>query len=216
MTWECRISWRVAVFATAMGMLPGVVRGEAGDDVLRIARSFKDGGGYEWRDSTGVPESIEFAGATILARQPKGTYCSGFTFAVAMRTAVDRGLLRGKSVDAVRKFQKEWYGSTPESAERQCALAMETLGVGREVKRLADARPGDFVQLWRTNKSGHSVVLVALERQGDRIFGLRYRSSQKSTDGIGDRVEYFADAEGREGKLDRKRIYVARLNKDRD
>jgi hypothetical protein len=62
------------------------------------------------------------------------------------------------------------------------------------------------------NKSGHSVVLVALERDGAKIIGLRYRSSQKSTDGIGDRVEYFADVPGREGKLDRKRMYIARLN----
>jgi len=206
------VSRGVALVVAAAATLAGVAQAAPGDDVLKIARGFRDGGGYEWRESTGAPETIEFAGVTILARQPKGTYCSGFTFAVAMRAAAERGLLQGKTVEQIRKFQKQWYGSTPESSERQCALAVETLGVGREVKQLADAVPGDFVQLWRTNKSGHSVVLVALEREGDRIVGLRYRSSQKSTDGIGDRVEHFADVAGREGKLDRKRIYVARLN----
>ncbi len=201
----------VGLFGGWAWAAPGPERSD-GADVLKIARSLKDGGGYQWEGSSGVPQPIEFAGVTILPAQPKGTYCSGFTFTVAMRVAADRGLLTGKSVGQVRRFQKEWYGSTPDAAEKQCALAVEELGVGREVKKLDDARPGDFVQLWRTNKSGHSVVLLALEREGGRIIGLRYRSSQKSTDGIGDRVEFFADVSGRDGKLDRNRIYVARLN----
>ncbi len=33
--------------------------------------------------------------------------------------------------------------------------------------------------------------------------GIKYRSSQKSTDGVGDRIEYFADAAGHDGKVDR-------------
>jgi hypothetical protein len=130
-----------------------------------------------------------------------------------MRTAAARSLLDGKSVDDVRRFQKQWYGSTKEAAEKQCALAVEVLGVGREVRSLDDARPGDFVQLWRTNKSGHSVVLVAPIRESGRLIGLRYRSSQKSTDGIGERVEYFADVPGRDGKVIRQRTYVARLHR---
>jgi hypothetical protein len=56
------------------------------------------------------------------------------------------------------------------------------------------------------------VVLVDWIREDERIIGIKYRSSQKSTDGIGDRIEYFADAEGRDGKVDRKRLYVGRLN----
>jgi hypothetical protein len=205
---------RFAYFFALAG-LSGVLlaaAAEPGDDVLRIARSLKDGGGYKWEGGSGVPEPIEFAGSRILAAQPKGTYCSGVTFTVAMRAAADRGLLEGKSVDAVRQFQKQWYGSSKESAEKQCAMAVEVLGIGREVRSLDDAWPGDFVQLWRTNKSGHSVVLVELIREGGRLIGLRYRSSQKSTNGIGDRVEYFADTPGRNGLVIRERAYVARLD----
>lgn len=178
---------------------------------LAIARSFQDGGGYVWADGPGTPCEIVHAGETILRAQEKGTYCSGFTFAVAMQAAQERGLLAAKTTDEVRRFQKEWYGSVEEAAERQCALAVDRLGVGVEVKRLQHARPGDFVQLWRTNKSGHSVVLVELLHEGDQIIGIRYRSSQKSTDGIGERSEYFADAPGRNGQLDRDRVYIARL-----
>jgi hypothetical protein len=178
--------------------------------VLDIARAYDDGGGYVWENGTGLPRAIEFEGATLFKAQDKGTYCSGFTFSVVMQAAEERGLLRGKTADELRRFQKEWYGSVEDAAEKQCAVAMERLGVGGEVK-LADARPGDFVQLWRNNKSGHSVVLLELLRDGERIVGLKYRSSQKSTDGIGDRVEYFDDAPGREGKVLRERTYAARL-----
>jgi hypothetical protein len=179
---------------------------------LEIARSFKDGGGYVWESGSGAPRAIEFQGHTIVKAQPKGTYCSGFTYSVVMQAAAQRGLLRGKTVDQIRRFQKEWYGVPKDAAERQCALAVERLGIGEHVKNLTDARPGDFVQIWRTNKSGHSVVLIELVREQGKLIGLRYRSSQKSTDGIGDRIEYFADAPGREGKVDRSRVYVARLH----
>ena len=181
----------------------------AASDVVKIARSYKDGGGYEWKGS-GVPEEIRFKGERIL---PKGeaTYCSGFTFAVAMKAAEERGLLRDKTVEQVRKFQKEWYGATKESGETQCALAVERLGIGKPVAA-EKARPGDFLQLWRTNKSGHSVVFLEWLKDGRRPIGIKYRSTQTSTDGIGDRVEYFARVPGRDGKVDPKRMYFCRLN----
>jgi hypothetical protein len=201
----------IAVFAAA---LAAALTGAAKPPIsaVDVARSFPDGGGYKWEGGSGAPCAIEFDGATILAAQNEGTYCSGFTFAVVMRTAMERGLLAGKTADQVRRFQKQWYGSTKEAAEKQCALAVEELGVGREVKRIEDAEPGDFVQLWRTTKSGHSVVLLELVRDdAGRAIGLRYRSSQTSTDGIGDRTEYFAGVPERNGKVDRGRVYVARL-----
>lgn len=181
-------------------------------DVLAAAQAIPDGGTYVWDGGSGVPHEIRHNGETIVKAQKKGTYCSGFTFTVAMEAARERGLLRGKSADAVRQFQKEWYGSTKDAAERQCALAVDRLGIGREIKKLEQAQPGDFVQIWRTNKTGHSVVLLDWVREGDQIVGINYRSSQKSTDGVGDRIEYFADIEGRDGKVDRRRTYVARLN----
>ena len=186
---------------------------EPAKDILAAAQAIPDGGSYVWTNGSGVPRDIRHAGELILKAQEKGTYCSGFTFCVAMEAAQQRGLLKGKTADEVRQFQKEWYGSTKEAAERQCALAVEHLGVGREVKSLADAQPGDFMQIWRTNKTGHSVLFLDWVREGDKIVGMKYRSSQKSTNGVGDRIEYFADAEGHDGKVDRGRTYVARLKK---
>jgi hypothetical protein len=183
-----------------------------GKDVLAAAQAIPDGGSYVWTNGSGVPRDIRHEGDLILKAQEKGTYCSGFTFCVAMEAAQERGLLKGKSADAVRQFQKQWYGSTKEAAERQCALAVEQLGIGREVKSLADAQPGDFMQIWRTNKSGHSVLFLDWVRAGEEVVGIKYRSSQKSTDGVGDRVEYFADAPRHDGKVDRQRTCVARLD----
>jgi len=179
-------------------------------DVVGIAREFPDGGGYEWK-GTGVPEDVRFADATILAKG-KATYCSGFTFAVVMKAAEQRGLFEGKSVEDIRKFQKNWYGSTKESAETQCAYALEQLGIGRQVK-VEESREGDFLQLWRVNKTGHIVVFLEWVMEGGKPIGVKYRSTQKLTDGIGDRVEYFSDIAGKKGLVDRQRIYFGRLNK---
>ena len=72
----------------ALGCLASVT-GKAAD-VVEIAHAIKDGGGYEWK-GTGVPEDIRFNGERILAKG-QSTYCSGFTFAVVMRAASERGL----------------------------------------------------------------------------------------------------------------------------
>lgn len=206
--------WAFVVLAFVAAINMASLRAEeSGKDVLAAAQAIPDGGTYVWANGSGSPRDIRHDGEVILKAQEKGTYCSGFTFCVAMEAARERGLLQGKSAEAVRQFQKEWYGSTKEAAERQCALAVEQLGIGREVKSLADAQPGDFMQLWRTNKSGHSVLFLDWVRDGDQVVGIKYRSSQKSTDGVGDRVEYFADAPGHDGKVDRRRTYVARLDK---
>lgn len=178
-------------------------------DVVAIARAFPDGGGYEWKGS-GVPEDVRFNDKLILAKG-KATYCSGFTFAVVMKAAAEGGLLKDKTFDQVRSFQKDWYGATKESGETQCVYAMQKLGIGDAVL-VKNAKPGDFLQLWRTNKSGHSVVFLEWVVDGGKPIGVKYRSTQTSTGGIGDRVEYFAGTPGKKGAVDLKRLYLGRLN----
>jgi cell wall-associated NlpC family hydrolase len=210
------VRWFV-FFVTAM--LAGVCFGKglsrgatSNEDVLRIARSFKDGGKYNWSGS-GTPEAIIFSGAEILP-EGNGTYCSGFTFTVVMRAAAERGLLNDKSVGQIRAFQQEWYGATARSSEIQAAFAMKNLRIGRSVN-FSEAQPGDFIQFWRTKKggrSGHSVIFLGWIEEKGKNTGFRYRSTQESTDGIGDKLEYFSDAPGHSGFVIRKRSYFARLN----
>ena len=197
---------RCAAYSLVISLL--AARAKPGD-VVTIARNFPDGGGYEWK-GTGVPEDVRFKDKTILSKG-KATYCSGFTFAVAMKAAAERGLLVSKTPEQVRSFQKAWYGASKESGETQCAYAIEKLGIGRPVDT-KEAKPGDFLQLWRTNKSGHSVVFLGWLTDAGRPIGVRYRSTQTSTNGIGDRTEYFSGVAGKKGSVDRKRLYFARLN----
>jgi len=180
------------------------------DDVLRVARTFADGGGYskQWK-GTGTPAEIRFKGETILVKGTEGSYCCGFTFTVAMKTATELHALENKSVAQIKRFQKEWYGALKETAERQAGQALANLGVGYEVKP-EDAMPGDFCQFWRT-KSGHSVIFLDwITRDGKRI-GLRYRSSQGSTDGVGDKSEFFKDSGVEGGEVDPSRMYFGRF-----
>ncbi len=182
-------------------------------DVVEVARSYPDGGGYnrQWAGS-GTPEALRFKGEQILAKGKGGTYCCGFTFTVAFKVAQQRRLLVDKTVEEIRTFQKRWYGVKDQSGGTLCVFAVERLGIGKAVTH-ADAKPGDMVQFWRTDQTGHSVMLLEwIEEQGQRL-GIRYRSSQASTEGIGDRTEYFSDVPGRGGKILRQRTYVCRLKR---
>ncbi len=177
-------------------------------DTIRIAKSFKNGGHYNLAGS-GTPLEIKFKDERILPAGTNGTYCSGFTFAVVMGAAEERGLLKNKTPAEIRVFQKEWYGSTGDT-NKQAGPAMENLGIGKSISA-EQAQPGDFVQLWRS-KSGHSAVFLGWVEEAGKKIGFRYRSSQKSTDGISDNVEYFSDAPGKKGAVVRERTYFAHLN----
>lgn len=194
--------------------------GESGDadlanaDVLRVAKAF-EGGGYNrsWGGS-GTPIAIEFDGQVILPKGTGGTYCCGYTFAVAMLVAEQRGLLSGKAIRDVKRFQRMWYGAydkaterNREIRERQCQEALQWLEVGVAVEP-REAQAGDFLQFWR-QKSGHSVIFLGWVVEGGEVVGVRYRSSQGSTDGIADRQENFA---GHGGSVDPERMYFARMN----
>ena len=66
-------------------------------------------------------------------------------------------------------------------------------------------------------KSGHSVVFLGWAEQDGKRVGLRYRSSQGSTKGVGDVTEYFTDAkdpDGKPGRVLRDRTYFGRLKLD--
>jgi hypothetical protein len=194
----------VCISAALAGDKPGA----APDDVLAAARSYEDGGGYEWRD-TGVPEEIRHQDVIILGRSDKGTYCCGFTFAVGMKVAQAAGLLNDKTPQQVKRMQREWYGSVKETAEKQMSDAMKNIGIGGPIDA-KEARSGDFLQFWRTNGSGHSVIFLDWVVENGKPIGFTYRSSQKATNGIGDHTEYFDGH--REGKVDLKRMYFARFN----
>lgn len=201
---------RTTTFTLLLCVFGTYVHADGSADVLKLAKKYKDGGGYnkEFKGS-GTPEEIRFKGEKILSKGDK-TYCNGFTFAIVMNVADQRGLLKEKTVKQIRSFQQNWYGANSTSKEKQCQLAMEKLGVGKRVE-LDNAKSGDFVQFWRT-KSGHSAVFVEWVVDGGARVGLKYRSSQGKTDGIGTHTEYFKGVSGKDGYVDPARIYICRVD----
>lgn len=185
---------------------------EYNNEILEIAQQYKDGGGYKW-SGTGCPESIFHKNQIVIAKSATSTtYCCGFTFVVAMKTLQKHKLLENKTWAEVKKFQQEWYGATSESAEKQPVIALVHMNLGKEVS-FHQAKAGDFIQFWR-GKTGHSAVFKGwiINEKNDTI-GIEYRSTQKSTNGIGNNKEYFEGIEvnGKKGEVIRKRTYFARI-----
>ena len=192
---------------TCLGLITlGLDAQNLNDEVMEIANSY-EGGGYKW-SSTGVPKSLYFKDTKILAKSVEGTFCSGYTFTVAYDVMNNNKLLDDLDLSTIKWLQRSWYGSTEESAERQCLFALKKLNIGNEVDP-KEAKAGDFVQFWRNNKSGHSVIFLDwIKNENEKITGIKYRSTQKKTDGIGDRIESVGMDE-RDINIDR--LYIVRI-----
>jgi len=179
---------------------------EANEHVLKVANTFS-GGGYKWA-GTGTPKDLIFNGTKILSKSAEGTYCSGYTFMVAFDVMNENGMLSHLDVPTIKRLQQDWYGSNDEAAETQCLLALEKLGLGKSVT-LENAQAGDFVQFWRNNKTGHSVIFLNwIKDSFGNITGINYRSTQKVTNGIGNRTETIGTAPT---DINLQRLYVVRL-----
>ena len=112
------------------------------------------------------------------------------------------------SPDEVNKFQFLWFGS---DGDKHCIHhAVTSFGVGQEISNPDDARPGDFVQLWRHSGSGHSCIFQEWIRDDKgKITGLKYWSTQKKTNGISINQEPVADDKG----IILSQTYIVRIGK---
>lgn len=181
----------------------------------------------------GVTRDIYYQGEKILRGDGKGsTYCSGLTLEVFLK-AVDAYLFDKKSADKKEQlvlynypnaykiknqigsirpdnfnlFQFLWFCPKLDATGPEEALA--TFGMGTMIRNWSEVRPGDFIQYWRWNKSGHSVIFIDWVRDASQaIIGIKYWSTQSKTNGIGYNIEYFGDT-GR--YIDRKRTFFARV-----
>ena len=74
--------------------------------------------------------------------------------------------------------------------------ALVSRGLGKAV-RLEDAKPGDFLQFWRSVQlaapSGHSAIYLSHDTDATGQITLRYWSSQPATNGIGVHSEKVGD-----------------------
>lgn len=196
--------------------------GELNPFVLEALRAYPTDGrhaywwprGDPWRGTT---RTLTYEGETLCAGDPEGRcYCSGLTFEVFLDAWMAWARARGRpprvgnlDLAGLARFQDQWYGASGDRKTLRTALLEHGLGV--EIADLEAARPGDFVQLWRHDGSGHSAVFLAWLRDATgAISGLTYWSTQASTRGIGQRSESLG-AEGH--ALKRDELYVVRAGR---
>jgi hypothetical protein len=199
--------------------------GQLNRHVLAVIAKYPTDGthAYKWpKDGSygGVTQDLVYQGIVVAkGNAARQTYCCGLTFEVFFkawarwqggepRKNESPAAIGELSPKQLRALRQDWYCATGDRTGPVKALVDRQLGV--RITKFNDARAGDFVQLWRTSGSGHSVVFLAWERdrQGE-IVAMRYWSTQPGTQGISERVERFSG----KAALVRDQIYIARAGR---
>lgn len=206
--------------------------------ILAVLESYPSDGShaYWWPKGSEAPKGwvgnardLHYDGELVYKGDAKGRcYCCGLTFEVffeASRLLAAHegrdfriGDLDRKGVEALRR---RWFGSKAGDACARAALVDSGLGFAVDFDA---ARPGDFLQFWRANGSGHSAIFLRWVygfevdaksgKQRAVRRGFEYWSTQKSTKGIGVRREFFAASDSDKGAgVLRSATYLARAGR---
>lgn len=200
--------------------------------VLEIIKTYKIGNGRypyllnnDYDNYNGVTTTLYYQNQVLLKAHPSGnraSHCSGITFEVFYRAMEARNKrfgiaadnFNGMTWDELFDFVLHWYAAQGPKSQSNIAIAVEKYGVGQRINRLEDARPGDFIDFSRENSTGHTAVFLDWIKEGDKIVGFKYWSSQGSTNGINYVQEYFnlLSPKGKKyGNVIIDRVYIARV-----
>jgi len=106
-----------------------------------------------------------------------------------------------------------WYIEGTGDCERR---AIESYGLGRAITNFEKVRAGDFVSYDSTPAGGHSVIFVEWIRDVEKkIIGMKYFSSNLSSNGIGYGQGKFSDSNNGRGIL-RNSLRIARVGAIKD
>ncbi|MDO9535898.1 MAG: hypothetical protein Q7J85_11355 [Bacillota bacterium] len=196
--------------------------------VLDIIKTYQIGkGSYpyllnnDYLNYNGVTSTLSYKGKVLLRAHPSGSrasHCVGITFEVFFKAMQERNRqlgispenFNGMSWDNLFDLGLYWFVASGSKSTNNIVLAVEKYGIGKGIHRLEDARPGDFIDFNRVNGTGHTVVFLNWIKDGDRIIGFRYWSSQGSTGGINYNEEYF-NLPGKKGNVIMNPIYIVRI-----
>jgi hypothetical protein len=191
--------------------------GELNPYVVEVMASYPTDGthAYWWPKKSpwsGNARTLRYAGDVLLEGDAQGrAYCCGLTFEVFLQAWEAWCQKTGRpyrikdyTKDDVLKLKHAWFGSNGDRSTIHGAITSR--GLGTPIVAWDDARPGDFIQLWRHSGSGHSVIFKDWVREHGEIVGLTYWSVQGSTNGIGKRTERFADP-----GVKRDEFYIVRI-----
>lgn len=217
--------------ATEVNVQAMALKSDLNNYVLKVMPSY-EGGKFPYLLNTdydhynGVTQNIIYKGSIIAKADPDGSrssHCVGLTYEVFFKAMQERNKEAGISADNfnnmtinnMKDFMLTWYNAegTPKSEDDQLAGAMVKYGLGTQIKRLEDAKAGDFIDFSRT-KSGHAAVFINWIRNNKgNIVGFKYWSTQESTKGIAYKVEYFSDntESAFKGTVNRNELFIGRV-----
>lgn len=179
--------------------------------VLKVISAYPTDGTYQYHCSwtpreydiyNGVTEDLWYHGLVVAKSYPDGSrvsYCCGYTFEVFVRAMKLRNIQNGLDPDDFNGMTfndlfnalQLWYIEGPGDSEQR---AIVSYGLGNAVTNFEDARPGDFLSYSTTPAGGHSVIFMGwLRDDQNRIIGLRYFSSNLSSNSIGYGQAHFSD-----------------------
>ncbi len=179
--------------------------------VLKVISAYPTNGTYHYHCSwtpreydiyNGVTEDLWYRGMVVAKAYPDGSrcsYCCGYTFEVFVRAMKLRNIQDGLDPDDFNGMTfndlfnalQLWYVEGDGDSESR---AITCYGLGTTITNFEDARPGDFLSYSTTPAGGHSVIFLGwLRDDQNKIIGLKYFSSNLSTDGINFGQAHFSD-----------------------
>lgn len=182
--------------------------------VLDIIKEYPTNGKYPyyWPKTgsyDGVTQELLYKGVQIAKpEKQKRTYCCGLTFEVYFRAAMKVGIIFKGGVSDLKELKKDWFVARDPKKYRMGpvdALVPRGLGVRVFIDSLTlgnEPKPGDFCQIWRKDKTGHSVIYLGHNKKS-----ITYWSTQAATNGPGKKTEL---REG--GKNPVTEIFIVRAN----
>jgi len=151
---------------------------------------------YCWRDCPGTVGMIHDTSYLGEVRWMGDGHCvcTGHTLEIFLdayrRWQADAGVPADTAFGALtrdqlrREFYQFWQGyGVAKSAS--CADALEAAGIGYNIypEQWTDAVPGDFINISRTNGTGHAVIFIRwITDREDNIIGLRYYGCNRKGD----------------------------------
>jgi hypothetical protein len=179
--------------------------------VLKVITGYPLDGSYQYHCSwkpweydiyNGVTQDMWYRGMVVAKAYPDGSrcsYCCGFTFEVFIRamklrniqSGLDPDDFNGMTFNDLFNMLQFWYVEGKGDSEQRGIVAY---GLGTAVTNFDDARPGDFLSYSTTPPGGHSVIFLGWLRDDDgKIIGLKYFSSNLSSNGLGYGQAHFSD-----------------------
>ncbi len=182
--------------------------------VDRMQATAPDGGGYFTGIKAMPPESpigvpLELLGHPLIHPPRTSSYCSGASYAAFIggldtllqdrqnELSEDRfEAIRMQEPDGSRRedMVKLWGWWNADGPGSYYALGLYT-PMGSRVNPI-DAQPGDFCNIDWVNGPGHSVIFLGWDVEPDGQVSMRYWSSQKGTNGMGDQTKPLSTMTG--------------------